>query len=304
MPTTEDVPTGPAAGTGTAEPAETAAPDRTHVPKLSELDPVPLTGTAARPAPRPFGGGWDDGGRRPPSDRRTAERRTAEQDPTGQRTTGQDPTGRRTTGQKPDGQRPAQRYPIEQDPDGQRTADPDAGGYRVREPPTQPGGWPDGDRAADGRGGRGAGGHTGGRTSGGGRSGGGTAPVGGPPVDRARADGAGRAALVVAVLGLVASFLFFPLGLLVDVVALWLAARALGMARRSGAGRGRSGTAIGFGVAGVLLALVEIAVVLTFRTEIGEYIRCEQSAGTTSGQSACTERLQDAIADRMGVPAP
>lgn len=257
MPTTSDAPTGPAAGSA---PAGGSAPDRTRVPPLSELDPVPLTGTAARPATRPYGGGWDDGVRPPTA-----------------RPVGPDPG----VGPGPAVGPPADpARPVGPDASaGQQPQDPETGGYRVREPPAG------GTRGTDGPGGT-------------------VRRAGTPPLDRARADGAGRAALVVAVLGLVASFLFFPLGLLVDVVALWLAARALGLARRTGAVRGRAGTAIGFGVAGVVLALVEIAVVLTFRTEIGGYIRCEQSAGTSSGQAACTRQLQDAIAERMGVPAP
>lgn len=116
-----------------------------------------------------------------------------------------------------------------------------------------------------------------------------------------RAERRGRVALLLAVPGLVLSFLYFPLGLVLDIVAIVAGVRALRAAR------GRRGRAPGavwglvVGAVGVVLAGSMATMYVAFRHEIDAYQQCRSGANTIEAQQRCYASLKDALEQRLGV---
>lgn len=288
MPAT-DHPTGDDAGTaaGDADAAGAGAGagvDRTRTPPLAELDPLPLTGTSAPAAPRPYAGTWDPAPARPagqPNPGRPAPTgpepwRRGEPDRAGQpdhpdRAGQSDRAGSADRSERAD---PADRADPPTDDPWSRT------GYQVREPvrspepagrPAAAGGWPP------------------------------PAPrPGADPVVRAAAARAGRTALVVAILGAVLFVPFLPVGAVLGIAAVVLGARALRLAHRTSVPAGRAGAALTIGIITTVFVLILAAVLFAYRAQVSDLVSCGQAAGTRGGQQQCLETFQDDIRNRLG----
>lgn len=122
-------------------------------------------------------------------------------------------------------------------------------------------------------------------------------PVG--PEERHRIRTRGRVALVFGIGSIVFSILFFPLGLVLGIVAIVLAL----LARRAG---GRvalhvPGTSLSL-VLGILAAVFSSVVLIIagiFWNEIERYQECVSGANTNAAQTRCLNDFQDTVTDRI-----
>ncbi|MGH3319930.1 MAG: DUF4190 domain-containing protein [Streptosporangiaceae bacterium] len=125
-------------------------------------------------------------------------------------------------------------------------------------------------------------------------------PWGRPPRPKAPVDHGGRRAVIAGVPGIVLSFVFFPVGAALDVVAIVTGARAL---RRVGGSGGRAPGAVAgivLGVIGLLLAAFLCAVLVVFWDGVNTYQQCMSGANTIQAQNACKQALRHALEQRLG----
>ena len=238
---------------------------------LPELDPLPLTGTSAPAARRPYAEGWaapgpGPAGWGPPDGPTPWPEPVAAQPPGGTVSAGQPPPdGRWGSGSTPTGQ------------PGTSGASGGSGGYRPGEPLTRPASAarPGADSGPVRRSGR-------------------EAPGG--PVTPAAQDAArrsGRVALLLAVVGLVLTFIVFPVGAVLDVTAVVLGVRAVARAHRARTSAVPGGAAIGVGALSTALAVLALVVLAVFWTEARAYTECSRDALTTTATDSCTTQLRD-----------
>lgn len=121
------------------------------------------------------------------------------------------------------------------------------------------------------------------------------------PIDVARAVRFGRLAVFNAVVGLFFSFVFFPIGIIFDVVAIVLGIKARRAAVLAGRGEGAGVFAVVVGSIGVALATVLATVLAVFWTEMQTYWDCTSGANTNTAQSQCNEVLEEDILRRLGL---
>ncbi|CAA9263592.1 MAG: hypothetical protein AVDCRST_MAG20-2874 [uncultured Acidimicrobiales bacterium] len=120
-------------------------------------------------------------------------------------------------------------------------------------------------------------------------------PYGAPPKN-----GMGTAALVLGIIAVVLSVLFFPLGILLGIVAAVLG--YLGRkkaARREATNRGQATAGLVLGLVAVLVGGLIAAFVGNFLAEnsdeIGDLSECLEDAGTTEEQTACRDEFEDEL---------
>lgn len=121
------------------------------------------------------------------------------------------------------------------------------------------------------------------------------------PEDVARARRLGRLAVYNAVVGVIFSLLFFPVGLVFDVIAIVLGIRARRAAVVAGRSEASGVLAVVLGGVGLSMALVLGALLAAFWTEIGDYRSCARGANTHAASADCQAALQDDLLRRLGL---
>lgn len=99
--------------------------------------------------------------------------------------------------------------------------------------------------------------------------------------------------------GAVLSIIFFPLGLLLDVAAIVIGARAL---RRAGRQQSRAPGAIPgivFGSIGAFLVAIVLTLLAFFWQEVRTYQECMSGANTIRSQETCMRHFENAIEQRF-----
>lgn len=121
------------------------------------------------------------------------------------------------------------------------------------------------------------------------------------PEDVASARRLGRLGIYTAVMGVVCSLVFFPVGFVIDIVAIVLGIRARRRAVAAGISEGSGVVSVVLGAVGLSLAIVLAAVVAVFWTEIRDYRSCASGANTHAASADCEAALRDDLMRRVGV---
>lgn len=123
--------------------------------------------------------------------------------------------------------------------------------------------------------------------------------------------------VVLGVTAVVSVFVLPPVGLVLGVLTLVYAIRAMRATRPepqqlltpeglpvtvSVARPGRSNAVFSLvlGITATVLGALVMIALLTFWTEISDYVECEQGTNTTQGEQKCRDALEQAIKDRLG----
>lgn len=127
------------------------------------------------------------------------------------------------------------------------------------------------------------------------------------PSPQGPADGGGWTALSLAFAGLLFTFWLWPVGLAVglglDAAAVAVGARVLRRARRQrGAAPGARGGLV-LGCVGMALTLVLGTFTALFWSELQRYQACMKGAITVAARESCDTQVQEAIGQRLGIPA-
>lgn len=252
--------------------APTGSSDAAATDQLPELDPLPYTGTSAPAAQRPYAGESDPPLQRPP------ERRDGSSPPSAP------PTA-------PASYRPGEpiRRPASADQPG---ADPGQGPAERRASVTTPAETGDtGTEATRTEATRiGA---TGARPDSGYRETGTGQPT------QQEVNLAGRNALTLAVVGALLTVAFFPVGAILDVVALVFAARAIGQAHRARVPARAGRIALAVGIPATAFAVLATLVIGLFWRESWSWATCRRDALTSSASAACTTTFQQDVQTRV-----
>jgi len=117
----------------------------------------------------------------------------------------------------------------------------------------------------------------------------------------ARSRRLGQLAVYTAVIGVILSLMFFPVGLAVDVLAIVLGIRARRAAAVAKRGEGAGVLSIVLGGVGLSIAIVLGAILAFFWTEISNYRECAGGANTHVASADCQETLRDDLLRRTGL---
>jgi predicted PurR-regulated permease PerM len=131
-----------------------------------------------------------------------------------------------------------------------------------------------------------------------------------PPADPALQQRA-WAALALAVLSLLSLMLIGNLrrgvyvvavALVIAVIALWVALRAMSRARRGGTGRPRGARlAVVLGAAGFIFSGFMLAGYAVFWPQLTQYSNCLNGANTASTQQACQQQFDNSVNGEMRI---
>jgi hypothetical protein len=101
---------------------------------------------------------------------------------------------------------------------------------------------------------------------------------------------------------LILSFFFFPVGLVLGIVAIVVAVKARKQASRDRAPAPGTVPAIVMASIGLALAGMQLVVSILLWSEISGYQECLSSANTTTDETACQDRYFAEIESKLGLP--
>lgn len=121
----------------------------------------------------------------------------------------------------------------------------------------------------------------------------------GSPDRGGKVDRGGRTSLMLGLPGAVLSVIFFPLGLLFDVAAIVIGARALRRAKRQHGKAPGAIPGIVFGSIGAFLVAIVVTLLAFFWQEVRTYQECMSGANTIRSQETCMRQFENAIEQRF-----
>ena len=90
--------------------------------------------------------------------------------------------------------------------------------------------------------------------------------------------------------------------LVIAAIALWVALRAMSLARRGGTGRPRGATlAVVLGAAGFIFSGFMLAGYAVFWPQLTQYSNCLNGANTASTQQACQQQFDNSVNGEMRI---
>jgi hypothetical protein len=124
-----------------------------------------------------------------------------------------------------------------------------------------------------------------------------------PPLPPTAAERGGTRALIMGLAGMVLTFLFLPVGLVLCVGAIITGLRSRKRAKQVLAPSPGAVPGVVLGVVGVAMSAVSISLAAVVWTDLTHYTECRQSAITLDDRQSCQDEYFPKMEHRLHIPA-